>query len=273
MPTNWKIYVHGCIDGYSHLIIYCKATGRNTSEAVKPIFMEACEQLGAYPFHLRTDRGWENRGMWEVMLDQRADYITKCAFVGPSTRKTRIERLWRTYNCSKMMKYRRMFRSMEQNNGLDRHNQVHIWCLHYIFIPRLNRELQAWVQSQNNKAHPGDPVQQLRRTPEQRFVEGLQRVYSDEFRTQMLERETTNLNLEEDLAAQDNGYGAGYERESRWVERDDPHAQAWPMAQRPPITNAQYQFIEQNIDPLMEDNAEGVALWMTLVNMVEQFLG
>ena len=139
--VNWRIYVHGCIDGFSHYIVYCKATGKNDAASVKPIFVDACENLGAYPFHLRTDRGWENRGMWEAVAEHREDYIVKCVFVGPSTRNTRIERLWRTYNCSKMMKFKRLFRHMEAEHGLNRHNVLHLWCLHYVFLPRINAEL------------------------------------------------------------------------------------------------------------------------------------
>ncbi len=99
--VNWRIYVHGCVDGFSDYIVYFEATGKNDAESVKPIFQRACEnRIGCYPFHLRTDRGWENRGMWELMYEHVAPHYVKCVYVGPSTRNTKIERLWsKVFKC------------------------------------------------------------------------------------------------------------------------------------------------------------------------------
>ena len=41
---------------------------------------------------------------------------------------------------------------MEQNNLLDHLNEIHLWALHYIFIPRINKALHEFVSSWNN--HP-----------------------------------------------------------------------------------------------------------------------
>ena len=142
--------------------------------------------------------------MWELGAENRQDYILKCVFVGPSTKNTRIERLWRAYNCSKMMKWKRLFTRMERDHGLDRHNSVYLWCLHFVYLPRLNRELDAWVQGPNAEAHPGYPEPQLRRTLLQRFTEGMQHVFTDEFRNQMLQRDRAGLDINGDLSQQDN---------------------------------------------------------------------
>ena len=39
---------------------------------------------------------------------------------------------------------------MEQNNLLDHLNEIHLWALHYIFIPRINKALQEFVRRWNN---------------------------------------------------------------------------------------------------------------------------
>ena len=61
---------------------------------------------------------------------------------------------------------------MEEINILDPDNDIYLFCLHYIFIPRINRHLEMWkaawirhsVRSEHNK------------TPEQLYTCGLQSI-------------------------------------------------------------------------------------------------
>ena len=89
-----------------------------------------------------------------------------------------------------------------------------------------------------------------------------------------MERELHGLNPGGDMSAEgpDNSYGAAYERESRWIERDDDQSQSWPTVQRPSITNPQYQWMKDNLDPFMQDHTNGVLLWKTVVTVVEEFV-
>ena len=55
---------------------------------------------------------------------------------------------------------------------LDPNNDVHLYCLHYLFIPRINAHLQHWKNAWIK--HPLQTEGNL--TPEQLWVAGLQRI-------------------------------------------------------------------------------------------------
>ena len=38
--VNWRIYIHGCIDGFSHYIVYCKATGEKMIQQLLHQFLK-----------------------------------------------------------------------------------------------------------------------------------------------------------------------------------------------------------------------------------------
>ena len=48
--------------------------------------------------------------------------------------------------------YYSVFQYLEENGYLDLSNNIHMFCLHSIFEPRINAHLQNFVQSWNN--HP-----------------------------------------------------------------------------------------------------------------------
>ena len=71
---------------------------------------------------------------------------------GSSTHNQCIERLWRDMHKSVTVLFYKLFYFMEQNGLLDHLNEKHLWALHYVFIPRINKSIQEFVNSWNN--HP-----------------------------------------------------------------------------------------------------------------------
>ena len=55
---RWKLLVHGCIDGFSRLIVYLKVMPNNRSETVLKCFLEGVQEFGL-PSRVRMDRGGE----------------------------------------------------------------------------------------------------------------------------------------------------------------------------------------------------------------------
>lgn len=77
--------------------------------------------------------------------------------MGRSVHNQRIERLWVDVWKDVANVYYSLFTSMEtgtENGGygiLDPGNDLHLWVLHYVFLPRLNRDLALFAAQKNNQ--------------------------------------------------------------------------------------------------------------------------
>jgi len=52
--------------------------------------------------------------------------------------------LWRDVYGGCLSLFYQIFQYLESNDLLDVDNDVHIWCLHYVYLPMLNKHLQTW---------------------------------------------------------------------------------------------------------------------------------
>ena len=89
--------------------------------------------------------------------------------VGPSVHNQRIERLWRDMHQCVTSLYYRLFYYMEEHHLLDPSNELHLYALHYIFLPRINRSLEQFVEGWNH--HPIRTANH--KSPYQLFAAGL----------------------------------------------------------------------------------------------------
>ena len=67
--------------------------------------------------------------------------------VGSSVHNQRIERLWRDLHRCVTQLYYRLFFFLEYQGLLNPVNEYHLFALHYVFMPRLNKSLDGFVQS------------------------------------------------------------------------------------------------------------------------------
>ena len=89
---RWRLVVHGCIDGYSRMIIHLFCFNNNRSDTVLESFVHATTEFGL-PSRVRSDKGGENVGVCEYMLQRRVTG-RHSHIAGKSTHNRRIERLW-----------------------------------------------------------------------------------------------------------------------------------------------------------------------------------
>lgn len=85
------------------------------------------------------------------MIDQRGEGRGSI-ITGSSVHNSRVERAHRDIYSGVLAFYARIFEAMEDEDILDILDDVHLYSLHYVFIPRINRSLDEFIQQMNN--HP-----------------------------------------------------------------------------------------------------------------------
>lgn len=64
----------------------------------------------------------------------------------------RIERLWKELRRVVLRYNETLFYSLEESRALEQLNEIHIFCLHYVFLPRITRSINEFILQWNN--HP-----------------------------------------------------------------------------------------------------------------------
>ncbi|XP_041843875.1 uncharacterized protein LOC121641664 [Melanotaenia boesemani] len=145
---RWRIVIHGGVDGYSRLVVFLHASNNNRSSTVLTSFINAVANYGV-PSRVRTDRGGENNDVW-LMMNIFRGFDRGSALRGRSTHNQRIERLWGDLWRGVTNVYYDLFRHLEEEDIIDIDNEMHLWALHYVFLPRINRDLTEFAQQWNN---------------------------------------------------------------------------------------------------------------------------
>ena len=139
---RWGFVVHGCIDGFSRMITYLKCATNNKALTVLNNFIEATSKYGL-PSRVRSDGGAENvdvaRYMNATCGANRGSHLA-----GSSVHNQRIERLHRdTIRCC-LSTLISIFYHLEDQGNLDPCNYSDLFCLQYVFLPRINRALEEF---------------------------------------------------------------------------------------------------------------------------------
>ena len=156
--------------------MYLSANDNNTSDAVLREFKQAVSKY-CFPSRVRADGGLENNGA-ESLINEKWGTERRSFLRGSSVRNQRIERFWKDVRVSVTQYFKELFTEMEEYGCLDASNDVDVFCLHYVFQPRINRCLNEFktrwnlhkLSSENDK------------TPSQLYISGMLRRYGSSFR-------------------------------------------------------------------------------------------
>ena len=144
---RWRLVIHGAIDGFSRSVVYLKCSNNNRAATAFTSFQQVVQTFGV-PLRIRSDHGGENIDIWDYMLHQHNNPFS--VITGSSTHNERVERLWHDVNRCVTTPFANTFYELEALGLLDQLNEDDVFCLHNIFLPRINQCLADFQESWNH---------------------------------------------------------------------------------------------------------------------------
>lgn len=179
----------------------------------------------------------------------------RSVLVGSSVHNQRIERLWRDMHRCVTSMYYRLFYFLEHNELLNPINTLHLFALHYIYIPRINQGLQQFLEAWNHHGMRTECGQ----TPHQIFTAGSLRLrHSGLSALDFFDTVTETYGVDSDLGVTSD-------------ETDDEEGVEVPATDLD-ISPEQISELQSTVDPLGESEEFGVDLFMQTVEILQSFI-
>lgn len=168
----FKLYVHGCVDGFSRKYMWLQVASTNKDpNVVSYYFLKALRKFQCIPAIVRTDKGTENPGVEALQIALRMDHDDSEAgynsyVKGRSVHNQRIERSWGLVRNLCLDYWINLFKDMSENNEIIDQNEVFFECLRYCFGELIQGDLDLiriqWnrhaIRKQNSEdIIPGKP--------------------------------------------------------------------------------------------------------------------
>ena len=157
------------------MILYLRCHNNNKAETAFTEFSTAINVYGM-PSRVRTDKGMENAQIAWFMLQRRGP-DRGSIIAGRSVHNQRIERLWRDVFSGCVSLFYRLFYFLEEHGLLDPTDEKDLFSLHYVYLPRINKQLSLFQRAWNCK-----PLSTERnKTPMQLWISGILKIQNSDY--------------------------------------------------------------------------------------------
>ena len=133
--------MHGVIDGYSRLVVFLRCSSNNRAATVVNLFLSATTEF-YWLLRARKEKGEKNSEVARLMAEKRREGRGSI-LQGSSVHNQRIERLWRDIREMVTEYFRLLLHFLEWNNFLNPIEELDLAALHYVFISRINENLES----------------------------------------------------------------------------------------------------------------------------------
>nr|XP_023660676.1 uncharacterized protein LOC111840262 isoform X2 [Paramormyrops kingsleyae]XP_023660677.1 uncharacterized protein LOC111840262 isoform X2 [Paramormyrops kingsleyae] len=124
--------------------MYLGTANNNLASTTLRFFNQAVQQYG-FPLRVRGDHGNDECGCCQVDVHSTGNRKGQLQYIaGKSVHNQRIERLWRDVWMGVTWTFYNLLHNLEEQGNLDISDSVHLFCCHYVFIPRLQTSLHVF---------------------------------------------------------------------------------------------------------------------------------
>ena len=124
-------------------------------------FIKGTEEYGL-PSRVRSDHGLENVGVARYMLENRGHGHVSM-LTGSLVHNCRVERAHRDIYAGVLTFFAKTFGELEDDYLLDPLNEIHLYALHYLYIPKINTCLEEfkrqWMHHGLSTENGQSPIQ------------------------------------------------------------------------------------------------------------------